>query len=531
MRTALLGNLIKNALSLTDRTQRLVRHSPLEMQEDELRHLLHKARNTAFGKHYGFRELLHNYPEDTPPLVLFEAFRRAVPVFDYDSLFEAWWHRTLQGEEDVCWPGRIQYFALTSGTSGAPSKRIPITEDLTKAIQRTSRKQLLTLAKMDLPPEAYESDALMLGGSTNLNYNGVFYEGDVSGIQASQMPFWFNNFYKPGRDIASVNDWHEKLDLIAQKAPEWDIGALVGVPTWHQIMLERIIEHNKLATIHDIWPNLQLFVHGGVAFGPYKATFERLLAHPLHYLETYLASEGFLAYQAQPNVDGMRLSMDTGIFFEFIPFTESNFDEEGRLYDEHQVVTVEGLQEGKEYAVLISTVAGTWRYLIGDVVKCVDREQSEIVITGRTKHYLSLCGEHLSVDNMNDAIKAVDEKLDLGIKEFTLTGSQKGTVFAHHWYLGAERPDADPEEVRQILDQELRRVNTDYGTRRDTALQPPSLTLLPNRIFYQFLERKGKVGGQNKFPRVLKKPEQKKEWKDYLNQEGIRITEALDPQF
>ena len=281
------------------------------LQEETLRQLLHKARNTEFGLDHHFDNLLHsvNFLED---------FQQSVPIYDYEKLFHDYWHKLLEGIPNVTWPGKVRFFGLTSGTSNDASKRVPLTRDMIKSIRRIGIRQLLSLAELGLPAYFYEKSVLMLGGSTTLVKMEKYFEGDLSGIMASRLPFWFDRFYKPGV-IAREKDWNTKIDKIAKKASEWDIVGISGVPAWVQILLERIIEYNGVNTIHDIWPNFRVYTHGGVNFTPYKKSFEKLMGREIFYLETYLASEGFLAYQRKKD-HSMQLVLDNGIFFEFIPF-------------------------------------------------------------------------------------------------------------------------------------------------------------------------------------------------------------------
>ncbi len=345
-------------------------------------------------------------------------------------------------------------------------------------------------------------------------------DGDLSGITASQIPFWFRPYYKPGKRIAVERNWERKLEDITLEAKDWDIGFIVGVPAWLQLLIEKIIRHYKVENIHEIWPNLQVFAHGGVSFEPYKKGFAKLLAKPLIYIETYLASEGFLAYQASPEARGMRLVLNNGIFFEFIPFTSDNFDADGGILENPETLMIHQVEEGKDYALLISTCSGAWRYLIGDTVRFVNKQKAEIVITGRTKHFLSLCGEHLSVDNMNKAIDLVSDSLGINVKEFTVTGISHDALFAHHWYIGSD-VETDKNLVRESLDNHLKELNDDYTVEREHALKDIFVTILPNQVFYDWMEWKGKMGGQNKFPRVLKK-NQAAEWVDFLRTKGYQ---------
>jgi hypothetical protein len=277
---------------------------------------------------------------------------------------------------------------------------------MTKAIQRTSIRQILTLSKYDLPPDFFTAGILMLGGSTHLNKRGNFFEGDLSGIQAAKLPFWFQHFYKPGKKIAKTRDWNSKLDEITANAHEWNIGIIVGVPAWIQILMEKIIERYKLKHIHEIWPNLQVYVHGGVSFDPYRKGFERLLGKPIHYIETYLASEGFVAFQAFPNRKSMRLVLNNGIFYEFVPFEDKNFDTNGEVKADAETLLIDQLEEGKDYAILLSSCAGAWRYLIGDVIKFVSLEEISFIASFSVSR-TSLCSARISCRANDSALRSI----------------------------------------------------------------------------------------------------------------------------
>lgn len=520
---ALLGNLLKRGIRLTDAV-RPKKINPLKAQQKTLVKLLAKARHTEFGKKYDFEEILHSavFGKDK---AFYQKFRQQVPVHDYTRMFNDWWHRTLEGEKDITWPGRVKYFALSSGTSEAASKYIPVTKSMSKAIQRTSIRQILTLSRyQNLPAKLYEKGFLMLGGSTNLNYRDRHFEGDLSGITASQIPFWFQQFYKPGKKIAQERDWALKLDEITEEASQWDIGFVVGVPAWIQLLMEKIIAHYNVKTIHDIWPNLMVFCHGGVSFEPYKKGFEKLLGRPITYIETYLASEGFIAYQTHPDAEGMQLVLNNGLFYEFIPFNDKNFTAEGEMLPNPETLMIDEVEEGKEYALLLTTCSGAWRYLIGDTVRIVSKARSEIVITGRTKHFLSLCGEHLSVDNMNKAIELVSEEMGINVREFSVAGISYDTLFAHHWFIGTDDV-ADADQIRDRLDARLMELNDDYAVERRHALKDVFISVVPSALFYKWMETKGKLGGQHKFPRVLKK-NLVADWESFLQKQGIDAQNA-----
>lgn len=477
-----------------------------------LKKLLRKARFTEFGQQFKFDEILMSKHAG-------KKFQEMVPVYDYSKIYKDWWHKTLENKPDVCWPGKIKYYALSSGTSEASSKYIPITNDLLHGNKMGMIKHLLTLRHYHLPVKSIGKAWLTIGGSTRLQKEKGYYAGDLSGITQKKAPFWFQPFYKPGKKIARNRDWDKKIDEIVEKAPEWDIGIIVGVPAWVQLTMEKVIERYKLNTIHDIWPNLAFFVHGGVAFEPYKKGFERLLNKPLIYIETYLASEGFIAYQDRQDAKGLKLVTSEHIFHEFIPFDDNNFDSEGNVVEKPEVLMIHEVEEGKDYALLLSTSAGTWRYLIGDTIKFVDRERAEIIITGRTKHFLSLVGEHLSVDNMNKAIQLTCEEMNISIPEFTVAGIPYNNFFAHQWYVACD--DAvDKHELKNKIDQKLKELNDDYAVERSSALKEVFVDVLSEEDFMEFMRQKGKIGGQHKFPRVLK-GRMLADWQKFLKGEPV----------
>lgn len=485
-----------------------------DQQTRVLKKLLRKARFTEFGQQYNFDEILMS--KDPA-----KKFQEMVPVFDYNKIYKDWWHKSLENKPDICWPGKIKYYALSSGTSEAASKYIPVTNDLLKGNKVVMIKQLFTLRNYhDLPVKSIHKGWLTIGGSTDLQKQKGYYAGDLSGITQKKAPFWFQPFYKPGKKIAKTRDWDKKINEIVEKAPQWDIGFIVGVPAWIQLCMEKIIERYNLKTIHDIWPNLAFFVHGGVSFEPYKKGFEKLLAKPLIYIETYLASEGFIAIQDRQNAKGMRLVTSVHIFHEFIPFDEKNFDADGNVRPNAQVLMMHEVEEGKDYALLLSTNAGTWRYLIGDTVRFTDKERAEIIITGRTKHFLSLVGEHLSVDNMNKAVQLVSEELNISIPEFTVAGEPFGNFFAHHWYIACN-DKVDKEAIRTRIDEKLKELNDDYAVERTSALKEMYLDVLTEADFLEFMRQKGKVGGQHKFPRVLK-GKMLEDWQKFLKGEPVK---------
>jgi hypothetical protein len=344
----------------------------------------------------------------------------------------------------------------------------------------------------------------------------------MSGISAKNMPRILSNFfYKPGQKISKNPNWEDRIKLIVRNAPKWDVGILAGVPAWAQIVLEEIIKTYKLKNIHEMWPNLSVYIHGGVAFEPYRENFNKLLGKPLIYIETYMASEGSFGFKARPDAKGIKLVLNADIFYEFVPFNRNNFTENGDLLPNAETIFIHEVKEEEEYAILLSTCAGAWRYLIGDVVRFTNAKEHEIVITGRTKHFLSLVGEHLSVDNMNKAINIVSDELNISIGEFTVAGIPYGNFFAHHWFIATD-DSVNSETLKAMIDQKLKELNDDYEVERRHALKEIFVDVLSEDTFMNFMRSKGKVGGQHKFPRVLK-GKILEEWMKFLQEEKVRL--------
>jgi acyl-CoA synthetase (AMP-forming)/AMP-acid ligase II len=470
--------------------------------------LVERAKKTNFGQQYNFQNILND--DDA-----IESFQTNVPITDYNEFHEAWLKDAIEGKRDVIWPGRVRHYALSSGTTGSPSKRIPVTTQMIRSFQKTSIKQLSTLSGVDLTDDFYQASFLAVGGSTQLVKFPTHIEGDLSGILKKYTSPVMSPFAKPGQKITRLKNWNEKLELMIQKAPEWNIGIMAGVPSWCILLLEKIIERYDLESIHDIWPNFSVYVHGGVFMKPYMKRFEKVIGKQVYTLDTYLASEGYFAYQVSPANKGMDLLIKNGIFFEFIPFNSDYFDDSGNLLNKSRALTLNEVEEGQEYAMLISTNAGLWRYLIGDLVKFVNIETYEIVISGRIKQYLSLVGEHLSLENINQAIEKVSTDFNLEISEFCLHPIE-GSL-QHHWYLGVDQ-EVNKEKLIQSIDAELSNKNDDYASVRKHILLQPKVTVLTTQVFYNFMDFIGKSGAQHKVPRVMN-PEQAKKWIGFLNEE------------
>lgn len=278
---------------------------------------------------------------------------------------------------------------------------------------------------------------------------------------------------------------------------------MTGIPSWSEILLNEIVRHNKVDTIHDIWPNLQVYSTGGVAFGPYRKSFESLFAKPMTYIDTYLASEGYLATQKRPDTNAMALITNNGVFFEFVPFTPENMDDHGRVQQYAQALTIEDAEENVEYVLLISTVAGAWRYMIGDTVIITDKERAEIIISGRTKHFLNVVGEQLSVHQMNQAIEKLQVQLGLDIQEFTVASVRRNEQYINKWYLGVSHIRDGSAEVTQVLDRALQESSKGYTVARRQTLDAVEVEIIPVTHFYKWSKHHNQLGGQTKIPRVM----------------------------
>ncbi len=503
---AILGAIIKSAIDL--RGAVVSEPSPKVAQEKVLQQLLQKAKNTAFGKHYNFKAILNS----TSPT---ETFAATIPYHDYNKIKNEWWHKVIEGGKDITWPGVPSYFALSSGTTGKTSKRIPVTDDMSEAIRNTGIKQVGALSNFELPIDFFEKEIMMLGSSTDLNKRGTFLEGEISGISASNIPFWFQGYYKPGEDIAKIDDWDERVKTIAQQAHQWDIGALSGIPSWIELMLKEVIDYNKLEHIHEIWPNLQVYTSGGVAFQPYEKSFNLLLGHPITIIDTYLASEGFIAFQNRPETTAMRLVTDNGIYFEFVPFEPKYIKEDGSLTDDAPSIKIDEVEENKDYVLIISTVSGAWRYIIGDTISFTDKERAEIIITGRTKFFLNVVGSQLSVNKMETALREVEQEFDIEIPEFTLSAVKIDDEFYHSWYLGTESK-IEPNKIAQYLDKCLKNANKNYKVARSKSLKGIRVATVSPNIFYEWNGKNKKKGGQVKMARVMKE-KKFNEWEAFVS--------------
>lgn len=508
----LLGHVIKTGIKL-GATRSMPWSSPVSKQRKTLQYLLTAAADTEFGRTYGFRQIL----AEADPV---RAFRERVPIHEYDKMYSTWWQRAKQDEPNVAWRGHTPWFALSSGTSNASTKYIPVTPDIIRSMTKVTRRLFCDMAHFNLPADVFTKQMLMVGSCTTLTPEGEHWVGDLSGIIGLNRPFWLKKYYRPSREITDLPEWSDRIERIAEEAPKWDIGFIVGNVAWVQMIFERILERHGLKHIHELWPNFSLLLHGGIFFEPYQHTFEQLLGKPVQYVDSYMASEGFIGYQPGPESRLMRMVTDAGIFYEFIPFDDDHFDENGSPLPHAQALPLSEVEPGRQYAILLSTDAGAWRYLLGDTVQFADTKRLMFKITGRVKHFLSVVGEHLSVDNMNAAICAADEKHNLGIKEFAVSAVQHGSHWGHQWYISTDDLNHDPVACAATLDEHLQKINDDYRVERRYALGAVRVKFLPHDMFYRWLDSHGKLNGQAKIPRVLKGVA-KASWEAYLAGEGV----------
>ncbi|NVK63187.1 MAG: GH3 auxin-responsive promoter family protein [Flavobacteriales bacterium] len=502
----LIGSILKETTRISYVRQRKKAKRD-EIQQRTLFKLIKKAKNTAFGAAHGFKEMHKN-------AALISEFKSSVPITNYEDFHTNWLHLAIQGKKDIIWPGRINYFALSSGTSAGTSKKIPVSDKMLRKFHKTTIQQVSGLTELQLPPSFYESNALIVGGSTHLKKVNKSYHGDLSGILAKNKSFVLTPFTKPTARIAKMTDWNKKVEAIIEQAPNWDIGVIAGVPSWVSQLLERIIERYQLANIHEIWPNLRVYSHGGIFLKPYKQKLDQLFGRPMVYQNTYLASEGYFAYQRDFLKGGMQLMLSNGVFYEFVE--EKYFDLlSSNQMDQVQTLAIDQVQERTPYALIISTCSGLWRYSLGDTIEFTDIASRTIKITGRISFHLSDHGEHLSDSNLIHAIELLSKEENASIEEFTVYSNKQEQ--RQYWYIGANKLISTANAAHTI-DESLKQLNDDYETVRKHILKSPKVRVLPTRVFYEFMEKCGRMGGQNKFPHVLTK-EQNQLWLNHLGKD------------
>lgn len=496
---ALLGTIVKAGIAINQKLQ-FGNKEAEKAQEEQLRKLLDQAKKTAFGKYYGFKEML-----DADDVIA--AFRAEVPIRDYHQMHADWWCQQ-QKYPDITWPGQPHFYALSSGTTGKVSKRIPVTDDFLQSIRAVGTSLVGAVPNFDFPKELFEREILMLSSTANLNeHNRGHLEGEISGINVSNFPGWYDMFYRPGKEIASIDNWDDRIRRIVEEAPNWDIGVIAGIPSWVLLMLQEIIRTYELKTIHDIWPNLRVYASGGVAFETYREAFDKVCAEPLTIIDTYLASEGFFSYTARPDTLSMELALSHGYFYEFIPFDDRGVDAQGNLLEHPEVCGIEDVELDQEYVLVISTCAGAWRYVIGDTIKFTSLDPHEIRISGRTKFYLNVVGSQLSEEKMDAAIVETANKLNTEVNEYSVAAMKHtDNEYIHQWVVVSDE-SVCADKFSRKLDECLQQANKNYRVARSKALKDVSVKAINKAQYHAFLEKEKKKGGQVKTPKVM--PEEK----------------------
>lgn len=468
----------------------LYREHPGDIQRETLLNLLRRAKDTTWGKMHKFSEIRS-----------LEQFRKNLPLQTYDDV-KPWVDRLRDGENDLLWPGEVKWFAKSSGTTSDKSKFIPVTKEALEDCHLRGPKDVFAIYIKNYPEtKVLWGKTLTLGGSHKINnFSNNSYYGDLSAILIENVPFWTDLIRIPPAEIALIEEFEEKIEQIIDTSLEQNVTSLAGVPSWYLVLLKRILEKTGKSNILEVWPNLEVFTHGGVNFEPYREQYKKLIpSENMHYMETYNASEGFFAIQDDPALQEMLLMLDYGVFYEFIPMSEFGAENP-------RVLTLEQVELNENYALVISTNAGLWRYIIGDTVQFTSRNPYRLKITGRTKHFINAFGEEVIVDNAEKALQTACQKTGAIISEYTagpvfMGDNQKG---AHQWIIEFEREPADTTEFARALDERLQQLNSDYEAKRykDLTLEMLHLEVAPKGTFYQWMKKRGKIGGQNKIPRL-----------------------------
>lgn len=476
---------------------------PGTVQNHVFRQLLEAGRDTAFGHEYGF-DGIRDYTE----------YRRAVPVREYDG-FAPYIERLRRGENYVLWNEKVRWFAKSSGTSSDKSKYIPVTPSNLSGCHYSGFKTMLATYIRRYPDSRlFNGKALTLGGSVKVDElsGGGARNGDLSAILLSNSPSVAEIVRTPSKDVAMMADFREKIEGICRVCSKQNVTNFSGVPSWNLIMIERLLEYNNVRYLTDIWPNLELFMHGGISFEPYRERYRRLIpSDRMHYLENYNASEGYFALQDDPAQKGMALTLDNGVFFEFIPMRSLDKVLAG---ESDEVYTVDEVHTGVRYAMVITTNSGLWRYLIGDCVEFTSLCPHRIIITGRTQLYINAFGEELMIHNAEEALSEACRECGVEVTDYTVAPvfmDESHAKGAHQWVVefsaGSQGAVRDPERLehfRKMLDAALCRRNSDYEAKRtgDVTMTMLELNSVPPGTFYGWMEERGKTGGQNKVPRL-----------------------------
>ncbi|MBC7947523.1 MAG: GH3 auxin-responsive promoter family protein [Chitinophagaceae bacterium] len=465
------------------------KNNPEEAQREVLQDLVTSAQYTEFGRKYGFHELFN-----------IRAFKEAVPVHEYDDL-KPYIERIMNGEQNVLWNTPVFWFAKSSGTTSDKSKFIPISDENLEDCHFKAAKDVLTMYYQFNPEsELLTGKGLVIGGSHNINpMNNEAQYGDLSAVLLQNTPFWGHWLRTPDLSIALMDEWESKIEKLAESTIKENVTSISGVPTWTLVLFKRILELTGKNNISEVWPSLELYMHGGVSFTPYREQFEKLIGKKINYLEMYNASEGFFAAQENPGDEGMLLFTDHGIFMEFMPVGEY-----GKKHP--QTIGLPDVETGKNYALVITTNGGLWRYIVGDTIQFTSTDPFRIKVSGRLKHYINAFGEEVIVDNTDKAIAVASQKEGVIVNDYTaapvyFSDNANG---AHEWLIEFEEEPSDIKAFTQELDDALKMANSDYEAKRykNIALGMPVVHVLKKGTFAEWLRIKGKLGGQHKIPRL-----------------------------
>lgn len=483
------------------RNSRRSRLDPVKTQRELLLSLLSKARDTQFGKDHGFGEI--NSVEE---------FQKQVPLRRYEAFWEEYMEPHFPVLENVLWPGKVPYFSVSSGTSSGSTKYLPYNKEISRSNTKAGMDLLVHHVQNCPQSKIFGGKNFMLGGSTELKEEapGVW-SGDLSGISVKELPWWIEPRYFPPKELALIKDWEEKIDVLAKASLQTDIRMLGGVPSWLLIFIDKLEELNpgKERRLVNYFPNLEMLVHGGVSFEPYKQQFEELLeGSGAELREVYPASEGFVATADRGYGEGLLLNLDHGIFYEFVPFEELEDENPTR----HWIGDVEA---GVNYAIVLSTCAGLWGYVLGDTVRFVDTNPPRLLITGRTSYYLSAFGEHLIAEEVEDAVSSAAETIGVQLKDYSVGAvfpQESGEKGCHRYIVEIEDGKISEQQIepfREKIDERLCKRNEDYEAHRSEGfgLGDPEIVPVRPGFFADWMKSRGKLGGQNKVPRLVSKQE------------------------
>ncbi|HKP33061.1 MAG TPA: GH3 auxin-responsive promoter family protein [Chitinophagaceae bacterium] len=462
---------------------------PVQAQREVLQDIVTSAQYTEFGRKYNFSDLF-----------TVREFKQAIPIHEYDN-FKPYISRIMDGEENVLWNTPIHWFAKSSGTTSEKSKFIPVSEESLQDCHYKAAKDVLTLYYNHHPEsDLLTGKGLVIGGSHTIHQlNEETHYGDLSAVLLQNTPFWSNWIRTPDLRIALMDEWETKIEELAKNTIQENVTSVSGVPTWTMVLMKRILEMTGKQNMSEVWPQLELYMHGGVSFTPYREQFQQLIGKKINYVELYNASEGFFAAQDNPGSDGMLLFTDHGVFMEFMPV-----EEYGKK--EPRTIGLENVEKGKNYALVISTNGGLWRYLVGDTIQFTSLSPFRIKVSGRIKHYINAFGEEVIVDNSDKAIAIASEKTGAIVNDYTAAPVyfSENNNGAHEWLIEFEKEPEDFEAFSTELDAALQRTNSDYEAKRykNIALRSPIIRKVNKGIFTAWLKSKGKLGGQHKVPRL-----------------------------